>query len=272
MRRKEVTKELVEKAIRAYLEIAYGTKESKGIGIQVSEQNPFGVFVDETPAPREAGEKVLHRYSLRLGNRDYPFMKLLLQEHMARGAYYFGVDTHDHLEIRPDFPDFEDWMRVKRSNFQLKEEIEEAFHRQGIPTLGSIKDEIPIPQHEGEVPEHRGRILVVDDEQEEADLLKRLLEGEGYDVDLARNGREALEILRRKRPSLVLLDYEMPEMDGMQVIEELRGDPSTRNLPILLSTSSQILASERDQADGFLPKPFVIEDLLALVEKMLAQG
>jgi CheY-like chemotaxis protein len=269
VRRKEVTKELVEKAINAYLEIAYGTQKGKGIGIQVSEQNPFGVFVDETPVPREPGEKVLHRYSLRLGNRDYPFMKLLLQEHMARGAYYFAVDTHDHLDIRPDFPDFEDWMRVKRSNFKLREEIEESFRGRGVPTLGSLKDEIPMPHHLGKVEEHRGRILVVDDERDEADLLKKLLEGEGYDVDLAHNGREALDLLRLRRPSLILLDYEMPEMDGLQVIQELKSDPTTRNLPVLLSTSSQIVVSEREQADEFLPKPFVIEDLLALVEKML---
>ncbi len=269
MHRKEVTKKLVEKAIQAYLEIAYGENEGSGIGFQISEKNPFGVFVDETPVPREPGEKVLHRYSLRLGNRDYPFMKLLLQEHMARGAYYFAVDTHDHLDIRPDFPDFEDWMRVKRSNFKLREEIESAFRRRGIPTLGSLKGQIPMPHHEGTVASHRGRILVVDDERDEADLLKTLLEGEGYDVDLAHNGKEALEALRRRLPSLVLLDYEMPEMDGIQVIQELKSDQTTRNLPVLLSTSSQILASERDQADAFLPKPFVIEDLLTLVETML---
>ncbi len=271
MHRKEVTKKLIEKAIQAYLEVAYGANEGSSIGFQVSEKNPFSVFVDETPVPREPGEKVLHRYSLRLGNRDYPYMKLLLQEHMARGAYYFSVDTHDHLDIRPDFPDFEDWMRVKRSNFKLREEIEGVFRIRGIPTLGSLKDEIPMPHHEGLLEQHRGRILVVDDERDEADLLKRLLEGEGYDVDLAHNGREALEMLRAHMPSLVLLDYEMPEMDGIQVIQELKGDQSTRNLPVLLSTSSQILASEREQADEFLPKPFVIEDLLTLVEKMLSR-
>ncbi len=271
MHRQEVTKELVKKAIQAYLEIAYGTQEEGGIGIQVPEENPFGVFVDETPVPREPGERVLHRYSLRLGNRDYPYMKLLLQEHMARGAYYFGVDTHDHLDIRPDFPDFEDWMRVKRSNFKLREKIEETFRERGIPTLGSLKDEIPMPLHPEKVGEHRGRILVVDDERDEADILRKLLEGEGYDVDIAHNGREALELLRLRRPSMILLDYEMPEMDGLQVIRELKSDQSTRDLPILLSTSSQVLASERDQADEFLPKPFVIEDLLALVEKMLCR-
>jgi class 3 adenylate cyclase len=82
-----------------------------------------------------------------------------------------------------------------------------------------------------------GDLLVVDDNRVNRLLLGRALEQLGHTVSFAENGREALEALRKRRVDLVLLDIEMPEMDGYQVLEALAADPSLRDLPVVMMSS-----------------------------------
>jgi len=70
----------------------------------------------------------------------------------------------------------------------------------------------------------------------------------------------------------VLLDYEMPEMDGIQVIDHLRADPATKNLPVLLATASQVSLDEMRRASGFLVKPFTSEMLVSFIDHLLKDG
>ena len=72
---------------------------------------------------------------MRLGNRNYPFMKLLLQEHLVAGEFYFAVDTHDEMDIKPDFPDYEQWMALRRFNGNLKKRIESQLANEGLPAM-----------------------------------------------------------------------------------------------------------------------------------------
>jgi class 3 adenylate cyclase len=82
-----------------------------------------------------------------------------------------------------------------------------------------------------------GDLLVVDDNRVNRLLLGRALEQLGHTVTFAENGREALEALRQRRVDLVLLDIEMPEMDGYQVLEALASDPRLRDLPVVMMSS-----------------------------------
>jgi len=84
---------------------------------------------------------------------------------------------------------------------------------------------------------HTGNLLVVDDNRVNRLLLGRLLEQLGHTVSFAENGREALEMLRQRRVDLVLLDIEMPEMDGYQALEALAADPNLRHLPVVMMSS-----------------------------------
>jgi len=84
---------------------------------------------------------------------------------------------------------------------------------------------------------HPGTILVVDDNRVNRLLLGRALEQLGHTVTFAENGREALEALRRRPPDLVLLDIEMPEMDGYEVLSTLAGDPHLRDIPVVMMSS-----------------------------------
>lgn len=80
-------------------------------------------------------------------------------------------------------------------------------------------------------------LLVADDNKVNRLLLTRSLELQGHRVDRAENGRVALELLRRDPYDLLLLDMEMPEMDGFQVLEQLTADPKLRDLPVIVTSS-----------------------------------
>jgi CheY-like chemotaxis protein len=104
------------------------------------------------------------------------------------------------------------------------------------------------------------RILVVDDVEENCAVLERRLHRQGYDVETAVNGRDALARLARDRFDLVLLDVMMPEMDGYEVLERLKASPEWRNIPVIMISALDDLSSvvrciERG-AEDYLTKPF----------------
>jgi two-component system, sensor histidine kinase ChiS len=105
-----------------------------------------------------------------------------------------------------------------------------------------------------------GRLLVVDDVEANRDLLSRRLERQGYTVTTAENGRIALEMIRAAPFDLILLDILMPEMDGYEVLQHLKGDPALREIPvIMISAMSELDPAVRCiemGAEDYLPKPF----------------
>jgi adenylate cyclase len=104
-----------------------------------------------------------------------------------------------------------------------------------------------------------GRLLVVDDNKVNRLLLGRSLEQQGHKVASASNGREALEVLRREPYDLVLLDMEMPEMDGFQVLGELVKDPQLKDLPVIVTSSLEgidhVVRCIELGAEDYLSKP-----------------
>ena len=81
------------------------------------------------------------------------------------------------------------------------------------------------------------RILVVDDEPEALKLFGYSLHRQGYEVLVAQNGMEALEIIQEHKPDLVVLDVMMPDMDGYEVCRRIRNDPEAKHLPIVMLTA-----------------------------------
>ena len=106
----------------------------------------------------------------------------------------------------------------------------------------------------------QGRVLVVDDEAGNRDLLGRRLQREGYAVVQASGGREALELVTREAVDVVLLDVMMPDLDGLAVLERLKADPLTRDLPVIMISAlddlSAIAHCIEAGALDYLPKPF----------------
>ncbi|MCK7579685.1 MAG: response regulator [Chromatiales bacterium] len=116
-------------------------------------------------------------------------------------------------------------------------------------------------------------ILVVDDSLTVRQTLTLLLEGDGYGVHAARDGVEALEYVTRVRPAALVVDLEMPRMNGLELTERLRASERTRGLPVIMLTSRSS-EKHREQArlagvDLYLTKPYRDEDLLAQLRSML---
>lgn len=118
------------------------------------------------------------------------------------------------------------------------------------------------------------RILVVDDEQAVRESLRRSLSFNGYDIKLASDGHEAVDLVHRENPDLVILDVNMPNMDGLEVCRVLRGEGWGR--PILMLTArdgvSDRVAGLDAGADDYLPKPFALEELLARVRSLVRRA
>lgn len=118
------------------------------------------------------------------------------------------------------------------------------------------------------------RILAVDDEEPARALVKRLLELHGHQVDGARDGAEAVDLLRRGRYDLMIIDQFMPRMSGLEAVSVVRTSPRFKDLKILMVTLTS-LTKDVDAAfeagiDGYLVKPFDMKKLLEKVERVLA--
>ncbi|HZO42033.1 MAG TPA: response regulator, partial [Methylomirabilota bacterium] len=97
-------------------------------------------------------------------------------------------------------------------------------------------------------------VLVVDDDATLRQLLRRMLEPEGYTVVEAENGRIALERLRGVTPSVVLLDLMMPEMDGFEFVTEFRRHEAWRAIPIVVVTARDLSREDRERLNGYVQK------------------
>lgn len=116
----------------------------------------------------------------------------------------------------------------------------------------------------------RPTILVVDDEPQIVGFLSDLLEDEGYRVCNACNGREAMHILQRESPSLVISDLTMPDVDGHELVYYIHREISGQAPKVILM--SAIERCSPNQGVPFLHKPFDINDLLDLVDSTLGEG
>jgi DNA-binding response OmpR family regulator len=116
------------------------------------------------------------------------------------------------------------------------------------------------------------RILVVDDNQDILDLAATVLAGGGYEVGTASSGIGALDLLAEERFDLVLLDINMPEMDGWQTLRLIRAERSMNDLPVVMfSIKGEIrdkMHSMQQGALGYITKPFAVDELLESVGRV----
>jgi DNA-binding response OmpR family regulator len=120
------------------------------------------------------------------------------------------------------------------------------------------------------------RILVVDDDPEVREFVKTHLEQEGFEVEVAVSGREALDLAAERPPALVLLDVMMPGMDGLTTLRHLRNDVPTANIPVVMLTAKP-QAADRVKgldlgADDYITKPFETEELVARVRSVIRRA
>ena len=103
-------------------------------------------------------------------------------------------------------------------------------------------------------------VLIVEDEEHIRDVLEYNLKFDGFEVHLAANGRDALEIARTVQIDVVLLDWMMPDMDGLKVLYELKQDPKTQNIPVFMLTAKAAVGDVEQAlhsgASDYITKPF----------------
>lgn len=119
------------------------------------------------------------------------------------------------------------------------------------------------------------KILVVDDEAVIRDMMVDILDLEGYPVEVARNGREALDKVRTARPQtgyLIFLDLMMPVMDGHEFCRLLSEDASVRqqHVIVIMSALDQLLQAKSLHADQAMPKPFQMEDVMQIIQTYMS--
>lgn len=118
------------------------------------------------------------------------------------------------------------------------------------------------------------KIMVVDDEESLIELVKAILENEGYEVISAMNGEECLEKLKMVKPDLILLDMMMPGMSGREVCEKIRKNPKTKDLKIAFLTVAKFSEAGKDVLKemnvlDYITKPFDNEDLVRRVKRIV---
>ncbi len=117
-------------------------------------------------------------------------------------------------------------------------------------------------------------ILIVEDEPKNLTLLRDLLHVSGYSTIEATDGKQGVELAQSKKPDLILMDVQMPEMDGLEATRILKADATTSNIPVLALTSYAMKGDKerilKAGCDGYLSKPFDIQELLKTVAEYLS--
>ena len=123
----------------------------------------------------------------------------------------------------------------------------------------------------------KGYLLVVEDVPDILVLLVETLKFKGYNVVTATNGLEALEVIKKQRPALIITDILMPKMDGFSLVHQLRLEPSTRNIPVVFLSATYVAPEDKEFAltigvTRFIEKPVDMEAFFPMIDKLLADG
>jgi DNA-binding response OmpR family regulator len=122
----------------------------------------------------------------------------------------------------------------------------------------------------------RGPLLVVEDIPNVLELLEVTLRFQGYEVISAHNGQEALDILEKETPALIISDILMPKLDGFSMVQTLRNNPKTQNIPVIFLSATYVTPEDRMfamslGASRFIEKPIDTEDFLLTIAELLSQ-
>jgi|SRR5271157_1189418 len=120
------------------------------------------------------------------------------------------------------------------------------------------------------------KIMVIDDEPDLVEVVKLILESDGYQVVTANGGQEALEKMGKEMPDLVLLDIIMPRMDGWEVFSRIRSDQKTKDIPVIMLTAKdqridKLIGLHVVRVDDYITKPFGRSELLASIKRILKE-
>lgn len=122
----------------------------------------------------------------------------------------------------------------------------------------------------------KGRILIVEDNMDTYELVRFILEKNGYETFLAMNGRDGVNAANKQSPDLIIMDLSMPEMDGWTATRIIKNDPKTSATP-LIALTAHVLPGDRQRAldagcDDYIPKPMDLVELVETVDRWMQRG
>jgi DNA-binding response OmpR family regulator len=119
-------------------------------------------------------------------------------------------------------------------------------------------------------------VLVVDDNEDSIRIIETILRSAGFEVSVAKDGRQGIEVAEASAPELIILDIMMPIMDGVEALEKLRASPKTSRIPVILLTAKaqdeDVIAGYQTGADYYMTKPFTAKQLLYGVRLVLGKA
>ncbi|HEV3160194.1 MAG: response regulator [Xanthobacteraceae bacterium] len=117
------------------------------------------------------------------------------------------------------------------------------------------------------------RILVVEDQPDNRQIIRDMLADTGYEIAEAENGEEALAAITKQRPDLILMDIQLPIMDGYAATRRIKTDPALKSIPVIAVTSYALSGEEKKAreagCDDYVPKPYSPRQLLAKIRQYL---
>jgi len=192
-------------------------------------------------------------------------LKALLDQQMAQGVQSIEKTGDAVGQVEPGID-----AAIRHAMEQAEPGIDAAireFQQAGAPQLESIRSLNAIAER------IRPKVLIVDDDEFQHKIISKMLGGEKYHLVFATGGVEALKIMRTTPPDLVLVDFMMPDMNGMEVIRQLKTEPQLANIPVMMITGKGekyvITESIKTGAVDFIVKPFTRDTLLGKVAKVL---
>jgi two-component system, cell cycle response regulator DivK len=118
------------------------------------------------------------------------------------------------------------------------------------------------------------RILVVEDQPDNRQIIRDMLADTGYEIVEAENGEEALAAIAKQRPDLILMDIQLPVMDGYAATRRIKTDPALKSIPVIAVTSYALSGEEKKAreagCDDYVPKPYSPRQLLAKIRQYLS--
>jgi DNA-binding response OmpR family regulator len=142
------------------------------------------------------------------------------------------------------------------------------------PAACELREIYNIDAHsEARVVDRPSRVVYIEDEIEMIDLVRLILTRRGIEVIGANGGREGLEAVRRELPDLVLLDLMMPDMDGWEVYQQMKAEPKTHDIPVVVVTAKaqnidKVLGLHIAKVDDYISKPFSPRELIDSIENI----
>ena len=123
---------------------------------------------------------------------------------------------------------------------------------------------------------NKKRILCIEDEAEMIELMRLVLEREGFEVRGAMGGEQGLKAMRQEKPDLILLDLMMPGIDGWEVYRQMRSDKELAEIPVIIVTAKaqsidKVLGLQVAKVADYITKPFGPKELIGSIERVLAQ-